>query len=88
MIESGARIEACVVGDYTRVSSLAELSEKIVSGRFCVDRRGTHVDLAGTGYGFVIDDARERRCWTAEQRVLIDFLQSQNSSNLNKTQYL
>jgi mannose-1-phosphate guanylyltransferase len=78
VVESGARVDACVVGDYTRVSSFAELHEKIVSGRFCVDRFGTQVDLALGGYTFVIDDTRERRAWTADQQVLIDFLKSEN----------
>jgi mannose-1-phosphate guanylyltransferase len=82
IIEAGARVEACIIGDYTRVSQFAELSEKIVSGRFCVDRHGMEVDLASTGYTFVIDDARERRAWTAEQQILIDFLQSQNFRDL------
>jgi mannose-1-phosphate guanylyltransferase len=76
LIESGARIESCVVGAYTRVSGLADLKEKIVSGRFCVDRHGRNVDLARTGYAFVVDDARERRHWTEDQEVLIEFLKS------------
>jgi hypothetical protein len=65
-----------VVGAYTRVSGLADLKEKIVSGRFCVDRYGRNVDLADTGYAFVVDDARERRHWTEDQEVLIEFLKS------------
>jgi mannose-1-phosphate guanylyltransferase len=77
VIESGARIDASIVGSYTRVSGLADLSEKIVSGRFCVDKDGRNVDLARTGYAFVVDDARERRDWTEEQQVLIDFLKSE-----------
>jgi len=76
VIEPGARVEACVIGDYTRLSGFAELHEKIVSGRFCVDRYGSEVDLARGGYTFVIDDARERRAWTSEQQMLIDFLRS------------
>ena len=76
LIESGARIDACIVGDYTRVSSFADLHEKIVSGRFCVDRYGTQVDLAGGGYTFVIDDTRERRAWTEDQQTLMDFLKT------------
>ena len=76
IIEAGARVNACVIGDYTRISGFAEISEKIVSGQFCVDRRGTSVDLAGAGCTFVIDDVRERRAWTAEQETLIDFLRS------------
>ena len=79
LIESGARIDACVVDDYTRVSGFAELHEKIVSGRFCVDREGRNVDLAGTGYGFVVDDARERRHGPHDDQILMDFLISQNA---------
>jgi mannose-1-phosphate guanylyltransferase len=79
LVQAGARIDACVVGDYTRVSGFAELHEKIVSGRFCVDREGRNVELAGTGYGFVVDDARERRAWTDDDQILMDFLTSQNA---------
>jgi len=77
VIESGARVTASIVGSYTRVSGLADLSEKIVSGRFCVDKEGRNVDLAHTGYAFVVDDARERRDWTEDQQVLIEFLKSE-----------
>ncbi len=76
VIESGARVTACIVGDYSSISGFADINEKIVSGRFCVDRHGTQVDLALAGYTFVIDDVRERRAWTIEQQILIDFLRS------------
>jgi mannose-1-phosphate guanylyltransferase len=77
IVESGARVKACVVGGYTRISRFADLTDKIVSGRFCVDRQGLSVELARTGYSFVVDDARERRAWTEDQKVLIEFLQSE-----------
>jgi mannose-1-phosphate guanylyltransferase len=78
VVEAGARVRASVVGNYTRVTGFAELSEKIVSGRFCVDRHGHNVDLARHGYAFVIDDSRERRdSWTEDQQALIDFLRSE-----------
>lgn len=76
VIESGARIRASVIGGYTRVSGFADLTEKIVSGRFCVDRFGRNVELAQTGYAFVVDDVRERRNWTEDQEILIEFLKS------------
>ena len=79
VIHAGARIDACIVEDYTRVSGFAEIHEKIVSGRFCVDRHGHNVELAGTGYGFVVDDARERRQWTDDDRILMEFLALQNA---------
>jgi mannose-1-phosphate guanylyltransferase len=77
VVESGARIDACVVGDYTRISGLADLHEKIISGRFCVDRQGRNVELASRGMAFVVDDARERRQWNEDQEVLMEFLRSQ-----------
>lgn len=77
VIEAGARINASVINDYTRVSGFADLDEKIVSGRFCVDRAGRNVELASSGYGFVVDDARERRQWRDDDLLLMEFLKSQ-----------
>ena len=77
VIERGARINACVIGDHTRVSGLADLDEKIISGRFCVDRQGRNVELASRGMAFVVDDARERREWSEDQEVLMEFLREQ-----------
>jgi len=82
VIEGGARVEASVVVDYTRISEFADVREKIVSGRYCVDRHGAEVDLARAGYAFVVDDTRERREWDSDQRVLIEFLRSQNLREL------
>jgi mannose-1-phosphate guanylyltransferase len=82
VIESGATIDACVVDDHTRVSGFAEVREKIVGGQFCVDRAGRNVELAGTGFGFVVDDARERRRWTDDDQILMSFLASQNELHL------
>jgi mannose-1-phosphate guanylyltransferase len=76
VIEQGARVEASIIHDYTRVGDIADIHEKIVSGHFCVDRHGNNVDLVRSGCAFVIDDVRERRTWTDEQQVLIDFLHS------------
>ena len=77
LIEAGARIDACIVGDYTRITGFADMSEKILSGRFCVDRTGRNFDLAHTGYAFVVDDVRERREWTKDQEILMEFLRAE-----------
>jgi mannose-1-phosphate guanylyltransferase len=60
IVESGARVSSCLIGDYTRISGFANFSEKIITGRFCVDLDGRPIDLLGAGYAFVVDDARER----------------------------
>jgi hypothetical protein len=51
--------------------------EKIISGRFCVDQHGHNVDLAHSGYTFLVDDARERRRWSADQEALMNFLRAE-----------
>ena len=79
VVETGARIERCVIGDYTRITGFADVAEKIISGRFCVDRHGRNVDLAHTGYAFVVDDVRERREWTEDQEILMEFLKAEVS---------
>ena len=79
VIESGAFVGSSVVGDYTRISGFAHLFEKIVNGRFCVDCGGSPIDLAGAGCTFVVDDVREQRYWTDEQRTLIEFLRAEVS---------
>ena len=77
IIESGAYVASSVVGDYTRISGFAQLYEKIVNGRFCVDCEGKPIELAAAGYTFVVDDVRERRMWTEEQQTLIEFLRAE-----------
>ena len=77
VIETGARIESCIVGDYTRISGFADVRHKIISGQFCVDEHGRSVDLAHSGYTFLVDDARERRRWDADQEALMNFLRAE-----------
>jgi mannose-1-phosphate guanylyltransferase len=79
VIERGAHITASLVGDYTRISGFVHLNEHIVNGRYCVNRQGEAIELAGGGYAFAVDDARERRQWTDDQQALIDFLHEQAS---------
>ena len=79
IVEAGARIDQCIIGDYTRIAGFANLTNKIITGRFCVDLEGRAIDLLGAGYAFVVDDTRERRKWTEEQQTLIDFLRARAS---------
>ena len=53
------------------------MRHKIISGQFCVDQHGRSVDLAHSGYTFLVDDARERRRWDADQEALMNFLRAE-----------
>lgn len=60
VVESGAVIKNCIVDDYTRLSSLANLEGKIIFGNKCIDPLlETQVDIAETSLEFMIADVRK-----------------------------
>ncbi len=59
-VESGAVVKHCIVDDYTRLSSLANLEEKIIFGSKCIDPLlETQVDISEARLEYMIDDARK-----------------------------
>ncbi len=41
VIEPGAEIRQCILGDYTRVSSVARLDRMLVYGNHCIEPRAS-----------------------------------------------
>ncbi len=60
VIEGGATIKNCIIEDYTRISSFANLEGKIIFGSQCIDpMTETQIDIAEAGLKFMIVDARK-----------------------------
>jgi mannose-1-phosphate guanylyltransferase len=60
VVESGAVIKNCIVEDYTRLSSLANLEGKIIFGSKCIDPiLETQVDIAEARLEYMIADVRK-----------------------------
>ena len=60
VVESGAVIKNCIVEDYTRLTSQANLEGKIIFGSKCIDpMMNTQVDIAEARLEFMIEDARK-----------------------------
>lgn len=60
IVESGAIIKNCIVEDYTRLSSLANLEEKIIFGCKCIDPiLETQVDISEAKLEYMIEDSRK-----------------------------
>lgn len=59
VIEAGAQVRASIIGDYTRVASVASLSERIVFAGKLIDPYGEVVDIADADIGWLLDDARK-----------------------------
>jgi mannose-1-phosphate guanylyltransferase len=60
VVEAGAVIKNCIVEDYTRLTSQANLEGKIIFGSKCIDPiMETQVDIAEARLEFMIEDARK-----------------------------
>lgn len=76
VIEPGAIVERCLLDDYTRVASIATLSDRIVYGGKCIDRDGTVIDIEETAMGWLMDDARREAGLDEWQQSLVDLVGS------------
>lgn len=59
VIEPGATIRECILGDYTRVSSTVALEKKIAFGNRCIEPSGTYLNIDEAQIGWIVDDARK-----------------------------
>ena len=72
VLEPGAVVRECILGDYTRVRSVARLERLVVYGNQCIDPSGEHFGIEEAGIGWVVDDARVRQDLGTDQRALAE----------------
>ncbi len=56
----GTTIDNSIIFDYSRIGSGVQLVEKLVFGRYCVDKNGDHFDLQEAALDWLITDARRQ----------------------------
>jgi mannose-1-phosphate guanylyltransferase len=56
----GATIDNSIIFDYSRIGPGVRLVEKLVYGRYCVDRNGDHFDLQEASLDWLITDVRRQ----------------------------
>ena len=56
----GATIDNSIIFDYSRIGPGVRLVEKLVFGRYCVDRNGDHFDLQEAALDWLIIDVRRQ----------------------------
>lgn len=57
-IRKGAHIDNSVVFEYSRISDI-ELTDKLVFGRYCVDKNGATIDMKAASLDWLITDTRQ-----------------------------
>jgi mannose-1-phosphate guanylyltransferase len=55
---SGATVDNSVIFEYSRLGSGVTLVDKLVFGRYCVDKSGAAIDVQGAGLDWLITDTR------------------------------
>jgi mannose-1-phosphate guanylyltransferase len=56
---AGARIDNSVVFEYSRIGDDVCLTDKLVFGRYCVDKTGNTIDLQAAALDWLITDSRQ-----------------------------
>jgi mannose-1-phosphate guanylyltransferase len=59
LICSGATVDNSVIFEYSRLGEGVCLEEKLVFGRYCVDKAGTSIDLQAMALDWLIADSRQ-----------------------------
>jgi mannose-1-phosphate guanylyltransferase len=74
----GATIDNSIIFDYSRIGPGVRLFEKLVFGRYCVDRNGDHFDLQEAALDWLITDARRQDhvAPSPQQKAMADLLGS------------
>ena len=72
----GATIDNSIIFDYSRIGPGVRLVEKLVFGRYCVDRNGDHFDLQEAALDWLITDARRQDYAkpSPQQKAMADLL--------------
>jgi mannose-1-phosphate guanylyltransferase len=72
---SGATVDNSVIFDYSRLGPGVRLVDKLVYGRYCVDKTGATIDVQAASLDWLITDARQAMTDDAsEERKVIDEL--------------
>ncbi|WP_094555885.1 NDP-sugar synthase [Synechococcus sp. 1G10] len=72
----GATIDNSIIFDYSRIGAGVRLVEKLVFGRYCVDRNGDHFDLQEASLDWLITDVRRQDVVqpSPQQKAMADLL--------------
>jgi mannose-1-phosphate guanylyltransferase len=77
---SGATVDNSVIFEYSRLGEGIRLVDKLVFGRYCVDKTGAAIDLQAAALNWLITDARNNPSEQEldEHKVIKDFLKEDN----------
>jgi mannose-1-phosphate guanylyltransferase len=77
---SGATVDNSIIFDYSRLGSGVRLENKLVFGRYCVDKTGASIDMQAAALDWLINDTRKTLNVgeTQEHKAILDLLNQES----------
>jgi mannose-1-phosphate guanylyltransferase len=72
VIQPGATLRECILADYTRISSVALLEQKLIFGSKCIEPSGKYLDIEESQIRWLMDDARNKEDLSEDERMLLE----------------
>ena len=72
VIQPGALLRECILADYTRISSVAVLEQKLIFGSKCIDPSGRYLDIEESQIRWLVDDARNKEDLSESEQLLFE----------------
>jgi mannose-1-phosphate guanylyltransferase len=72
VIQPGAVLRECILADYTRISSVAALEQKLIFGSKCIEPSGRYLDIEESQIRWLMDDARNKEDLSENEQLLFE----------------
>jgi mannose-1-phosphate guanylyltransferase len=80
VIQPGAVLRECILADYTRISSVAVLEQKLIFGSKCIDPSGRYLDIEESQIRWLMDDARNKEDLSESELELLQEVRALTNS--------
>ena len=65
-------LRECILADYTRISSVAVLEQKLIFGSKCIEPSGKYLDIEESQIRWLMDDARNKEDLSESELMLLE----------------
>jgi mannose-1-phosphate guanylyltransferase len=80
VIQAGAVVRECILADYTRISSVAVLEQKLIFGSKCIEPTGKYLDIEESQIRWLMDDSRNKEDLSEDELLLFEEVKSLTAS--------
>jgi mannose-1-phosphate guanylyltransferase len=84
VIQPGAEIRECLIGNYTKIASVARLENLIISHGYCIKPDGSFFNHRAADICWLIDDSRHQQQFSEDNDLLVQLAHQTNAAPTQK----